>query len=95
MAVFDELTAIGVKAKYEDRLTEARNQAKILVFDLLGCAIGALGAKPIKAIREQIKDYGENARYMLIGGRQTAPVRAAFYNSALMHYLAFNDEDLA
>ncbi len=95
MSMVDQLAAFVVAAKYEHLSEEARNQAKIRILDALGCAIGALDGGPIQAIREQIEDFGGNSQCTLIGGGRTAPDRAAFYNSALVRYLDFNDGYLA
>jgi 2-methylcitrate dehydratase len=65
------------------------------VLDALGCAIGALDGPPPRLIREQVNDFGGAAHCTLIGGGRTAPDRAAFYNSALVRYLDFNDAYLA
>ena len=46
-------------------------------------------------IRAQIDDFGGNGICTLIGGVRTAPDRAAFYNSAMVRYLDFNDGYLA
>ncbi len=95
MPMVDQLAAFVVETKFEDLSDEARNQAKIRVLDALGCAIGALDGEPIKAIREQIIDFGGKGLSTLIGSGRTAPDRAAFYNSALVRYLDFNDGYLA
>ncbi len=95
MTMVDELAAFVARADYEDMSEEARKQAKIRILDALGCAIGALNAEPIRAIREQTDDFGGNGRCTLIGGGRTAPDRAALYNSALVRYLDFNDGYLA
>jgi 2-methylcitrate dehydratase len=63
--------------------------------DALGCAIGALEADPIRMIAAQNNDFGGNPLCTLIGGGRTAPDRAAFYNSALVRFLDFNDSYLA
>src|SRR5581483_9595140 len=68
---------------------------KIHILDALGCAIGALGATLMRMIREQTEDFGGKDYCTLIGGGKTAPDRAAFYNSALVRYLDFNDAYLA
>ncbi len=65
------------------------------LLDGLGCAIGALHADPIRCLREQIQDFDGSEHCTLIGGGRTAPDRAAFYNSALVRYLDFNDSYLA
>jgi len=95
MTVSQELASFVVKASYEDLSEAARLQLKIRVLDSLGCAIGALGGKPILFLRKQLEDFGGNEHCTLIGGGRTAPDRAAFYNSALVRYLDFNDSYLA
>ncbi len=95
MSMVEELATFVVKAEYDDLSDDARRQAKIRVLDALGCAIGALDGEPIRAIHEQIEDFGGNGQCTLIGGGRTAPDRAAFYNSALVRYLDFNDGYLA
>jgi 2-methylcitrate dehydratase len=95
MAMVNELATFVVAAGYDQLSEDARNQAKIRVLDALGCAIGALDADLIKKIAAQNADFGGNPRCTLIGGGRTAPDRAAFYNSALVRYLDFNDSFLA
>src|SRR5512140_2614652 len=95
MSMVEQLAAFVVRARYEDMSEEARRQARIRILDALGCAIGALDGEPIRAIREQTLDFGGNGLCTLIGGGRTAPDRAAFYNSALVRYLDFNDAYLA
>ncbi len=95
MSMVDELAAFVVSADF-DRLSEsARLHSKIRVLDALGCAIGALDADMIHLLRLQNDDFGGNPRCTLIGGGRTAPDRAAFYNSALVRFLDFNDSYLA
>lgn len=95
MTMAERLAAFVVRADYDDLSGEARRQLKIRILDALGCAIGALDGKPVRMLREQIEDFGGNPRCSLIGGGRTAPDRAAFYNSALIRYLDFNDGYLA
>ncbi|HSB65093.1 MAG TPA: MmgE/PrpD family protein [Anaerolineales bacterium] len=95
MAMIDELAGFVVAADYSQLSIEGRVQAKIRVLDALGCAIGALDAPVIQAIAAQTEDFGGNRKCTLIGGGRTAPDRAAFYNSALVRYLDFNDSYLA
>jgi 2-methylcitrate dehydratase len=95
MAMVNDLADFVVSAQY-DQLTEAAvEQAKIRILDALGCAIGALEADPIRMIAAQNADFGGNPLCTLIGGGRTAPDRAAFYNSALVRFLDFNDSYLA
>lgn len=91
----EQLAAFAVRASYEELSEAARRQLKLRVLDALGCAIGAVGSPPLRLIRTQIDDFGGAGRCTLIGGGRTAPDRAAFYNSALVRYLDFNDSYLA
>jgi len=95
MAMVNELAAFVVAANYDQLSDAARVQAKIRVLDALGCALGALGSDVIREIADQNDEFGGNPLSTLIGGGQTAPDRAAFYNSALVRFLDFNDSYLA
>ncbi len=95
MTRVEQLASFVVRASYDDLSKIARQQLKIRVLDALGCAIGALEGEPIRLIRAQIEDFGGTDCCTMIGGLQTAPDRAAFYNSALVRYLDFNDSYLA
>jgi len=95
MSVSEEIARFVVRASYEELSDAARMQLKIRILDSLGCAVGALDGQPVKVVREQVEDFGGTGRCGLIGGGRTAPDRAAFYNSALIRYLDFNDSYLA
>jgi 2-methylcitrate dehydratase len=90
------LAAFVTRASYDDLSSSAREQLKIRILDALGCALGALGAEPIRSIREQIDTFGgAGGACTLIGSGCAAPDRAVLYNSALIRYLDFNDSYLA
>ncbi len=95
MTQAEQLAAFVVRASYEGLSEEARAQLKIRILDALGCAIGALDGAPIRLIRLQTKEFGGAGLCTLLGGGQTAPDRAAFYNSSLIRFLDFNDSYLA
>src|ERR1035437_790424 len=95
MTYVEQLAKFVVGASYGDMSKPARQQLKIRVLDALGCAIGALDNEPLMAIKAQIDDFGGNGLCAMIGGGKTSPDRAAFYNSALVRYLDFNDGYLA
>lgn len=80
---------------YSDLSEDAIRELKIRLLDSLGCAIGALKGEPVKMLKEQLDDFGGNPITTIIGGKKNAPDRAAFYNSALVRYLDFNDSYLA
>lgn len=95
MTYVEQLAKFVVRASYDDLSEQASQQLKIRILDSLGCAIGALNSEPLRIIRAQMDDFGGNGTCTLIGGGRTAPDRAAFYNSALVRYLDFNDGYLA
>src|SRR5437868_2249430 len=95
MTQVEQLAAFAVQAKYEDLSEQARHQLKIHILDALGCALGALDGPPIKMLRSQIEDFGGRPLVTLIRGGNTAPDRAALYNSALVRYLDYNDSYIA
>ena len=49
----------------------------------------------MRIIRYEIQEFNGSGLCTCIGGGRTAPDRAAFYNSALIRYLDFNDSYLA
>ena len=56
---------------------EARERLKLSVLDTLGCAIGALGAEPVQAVRRVVEAFGGAGTCTVIGGPRSAPDRAA------------------
>ncbi len=95
MAYVEKLAEFVVRAAYEDLSEDARQQLKIRVLDALGCAIGAVDGRPVQLIRQQVEDFGGAPQCTLIGGERSSPDRAAFFNSALVRYLDYNDSYLA
>ncbi|KKO19864.1 MAG: 2-methylcitrate dehydratase [Candidatus Brocadia sp.] len=95
MTQAEQLAAFVVQASYGDLSKSVCQQLKIRVLDALGCAIGAMDGEPILLIRSQNEDFGGTSRCTMIGGGQGAPDRTAFYHSALVRYLDFNDSYLA
>jgi 2-methylcitrate dehydratase len=95
MKIVEQLADFVVRASFDDLSIRARQQLKIRVLDALGCAIGAMDGKPIGLIRDLVQEFAGAPLCTLIGGGRTAPDRAAFYNSALVRYLDFNDSYLA
>src|SRR5512136_681355 len=95
MTLVEQLAAFVARAAYDSLSEAARRQLKARVLDALGCAVGALDGEPVRMIRAHIEDMGGTGHCTLIGGGRSAPDRAAFYNSALVRYLDFNDGYLA
>ena len=95
LTLAERLARFGARASYTDLSETAREQLKIRVLDALACAIGALDGDPIRLLRAQVGEFDDSGPCSLIGGGSATPDRAAFYNSALVRYLDFNDSYLA
>ena len=95
MTQVEQLAGFVERMSYENLSEAACQQLKIRILDAMGCAIGALEGEPIRLLKAQIKEFDGAGHCTLIGGGKTAPDRAAFYNSALVRYLDFNDGYLA
>lgn len=95
MTCAENLAQFAVGAAFEHVSDAARLQLKIRVLDSLGCALGALAGPPVALIGKHLEDFGGRPLVTLIAGKKTSPDRAAFYNSALIRYLDFNDSYLA
>jgi 2-methylcitrate dehydratase len=96
VAITEDLAAFAAHASFRDLSGAARDALKIRILDSLGCAFGALGAKPMAGVRALTADFGGRSLCTLVGsGDRTAPDRAAFFNGALVRYLDFNDSYLA
>jgi 2-methylcitrate dehydratase len=91
MTAVQRLADFVAGASWEDLSGAARQALKQRVLDAVGCAHGALGAPPVRAIREHTEDFGGRPLATLFGGGRTAPDRAAFHNAAAVRYLDFND----
>src|SRR5690625_1959121 len=95
MTEVDKLADFVTKASIDQLSSEALDQLKIRVLDTLGVAIGALDAQPMVAVRGLLEDLGGTPQATLIGGGETSPERAAFFNSGLSRSLDFMDSYLA
>lgn len=95
MTEVERLAQFVSNATYDSMSKEAVEALKVRLLDSLGTAIGAVDGPPVKMIRSMIDEFGGAPIATMIGGGKTSPDRAAFYNSALVRYLDFNDSFLA
>ena len=86
-----ELASFSQQSSFDDLSEEVRERMKVLLLDAIACAIGSLRSEPVQFLKEQVEEFGGSSITSLIGGHKTAPDRAAFFNSALIRYLDFND----
>jgi 2-methylcitrate dehydratase len=95
MTQAEQLASFVVHASYDDLSPAASHALKGRVLDAIGCAIGAVDAELVRLLAVQLDEFGGAGLCTLVAGGRTAPDRAAFYNSALVRYLDFNDSYLA
>jgi 2-methylcitrate dehydratase len=89
------LARYAARATFEDLSDESRKQLPVHILDSLGCCISALGAGPVSACRDQVRDFGGGRGVALIGGGEANPVYAAFWHTVLVRYVDFMDNFLA
>jgi 2-methylcitrate dehydratase len=95
MTVLEEMAEFIVRSTIESVSPAHRLALKIRTLDALGCAIGALGADPVRHVRQFVADFASDGSCTLVGGGRSAPDRATLVNGALVRYLDFNDSYLA
>src|SRR6266851_3216627 len=79
--VIEDVARWVVDLRYEDLPPNVVARAKRVVFDSLGCALGAIDAEPVRIARQAIALEGGNAQATLVGiGARVACDQAAFLN---------------
>jgi 2-methylcitrate dehydratase len=89
------LARYAARATFDDLSADSRKQLPIHILDCLACCIAALGAGPVNACRDQVREFGGGHGATLIGGGQANPVYAAFWHTVLVRYVDFMDNFLA
>ncbi|MFW6049550.1 MAG: MmgE/PrpD family protein [Myxococcota bacterium] len=89
------LARFATSAQPVDVSADAREALTVRILDSLGCALGALGADPVRRVRAYVDAMGGTPRCTLFGGGRSSPDRAALHNGFLVRYLDFNDSYLA
>lgn len=95
MTICEQLAAYTWRASWDKISAEARGKLRQHLLDSIGCALGALPSGVIAALAEEEKELSPSGPCSLIGGGQTTPERAAFFNGACVRYLDFMDTFLA
>jgi 2-methylcitrate dehydratase len=71
MNTCEALADYAIRASWDDLTPEAQRKLKQHLLDSLGCALGALQAAPIRAIRTEGSPYREGGSSSTIGGEPT------------------------
>jgi 2-methylcitrate dehydratase len=90
--VAEDIGSWVAKLKYEELPPEVIAKAKLILLDTLGCALGAIGAGPVRMAQRVGSVQGGNPHATLLGlGRKVACDQAAFVNGMAIRYLDYND----
>lgn len=88
----EQLSAYAAHLRYEDLPPEVVHQAKRLIVDTIGCALGGYDGEPSRIAREVAGEVtSRNPATIMVSGQRTSPELAAFANGVMIRYLDFND----
>jgi 2-methylcitrate dehydratase len=86
------LASLAVSLKFEDLTRAAVEATKRHLIDTIGCALGAIDAKPATIARRLCPAVtGDTAASVFGLAYRTTPEHAAFANTCMVRYLDFND----
>ena len=92
MTVAREIAKYALELSYDALPTEVVHEAKKVVLDALGCAIGAYPSETSRVIQNIIKELGGPKESTVIGsGLRTSCLNALLANGGMVRYLDFND----
>src|ERR687889_921586 len=78
--------------RYEDLPREVIHQAKRLIVDTVGCALGGYWSEPARIAREMAATVRSSEPVSVIGsGERTSPDLGTFANGVMIRFLDFND----
>jgi 2-methylcitrate dehydratase len=90
--VLEDMAGWLVALRYEDIPPNVIERAKRVTLDTLGCALGAINAEPVRAVRQAIALEGGNPQATVVGvGTKVSAAQAAFLNGMALRYLDYND----
>jgi hypothetical protein len=81
-----------VALRYDELPPDVIARAKRVLLDTLGCALGAVGAAPVRAAQQVVALQGGNPQATILGlGRKVSCDQAAFLNGMALRYFDYND----
>ena len=88
----EQLSTYASGLRYDDLPEQVTHQAKRLLVDALGCAIGGFQGEPSRLARDLAGTVSSSRpATMLVSGQSTSPDMAAFANGVMVRYLDYND----
>ena len=90
--IVEQLSAYAAALRYEDLPREVVQQAKRLIVDTVGCALGGYASEPARIAREIADTVASSAAATVFGSRQRSSLdMATFANGVMIRFLDFND----
>jgi 2-methylcitrate dehydratase len=90
--VVEKLSAYTRGLRYENLPAEVVHQAKRLIIDTMGCALGGYAGEPPRIARDLAATVTSTLpATVMVSGARTSPDLAAFANGAAIRFLDFND----
>ena len=90
--IVDYLSSYATELSYDMLPAEVVQQAKGLIVDTVGCAIGGYDSQPSRVAMEMAEMVSTSQpATVLVSGQRTTPDLAAFANGTMIRYLDFND----
>jgi len=90
--VAEDIARWLVALRYEEVPADVIARAKRVLLDTLGCALGAIGAEPVRMAQQVVALQGGNPQATILGiGRKVACDQAAFLNAMALRYFDYND----
>ena len=90
--IAEQLSDYAASLRFEDLPEEIVHQAKRMIIDTLGCALGGYDSEPAKIARDIASTVtSAQSATILVSGQSTSPDLAAFANGVAVRYLDFND----
>jgi 2-methylcitrate dehydratase len=90
--VVDRLSDYVASLTFESLPAEVVHQAKRLLLDTIGCALGGYASEPARIARDLAGTIASTQAATVLGsGQRTSPDLATFANGVMIRYLDFND----
>ena len=90
--IVDYLSSYATALRFEDLPAEVVLQAKRMIVDTVGCAIGGFSSPPARIARDLAGTVSSTQPSTILGsGQRTSPDMAAFANGVMIRYLDYND----
>jgi 2-methylcitrate dehydratase len=90
--VAEDVARWVVELRYEELPPDVIARAKRVLLDTLGCALGAIGAEPVRIAQQVVALQGGNPQATVLGlNRKVSCDQATFLNGMALRYFDYND----